>query len=98
GTRSNTTIPSLISKRLQDQDRSQHGAEDYILAIQATTILIAAVVTIFVAATEALAKVIVVVVTLYVIATVTVIGVAIGVIVFKVVTPVILPVCLSRAE
>lgn len=60
--------------------------------------MIAAVVAIFVATTEALAKVVVIVVPVYVITVIAVVGVLIGITVSVVGTPPILAVCLSGPE
>lgn len=76
----------------------QNGAQDGILAVRVATILIAAVMAIFIAATEALAEVVVVLVLVYVKAIIAVVRVLIGIRVLIAVAPTILPVCLSGAE
>jgi hypothetical protein len=53
-----------LAKNLQGEVCTQNGAQDDIFAIRVAAILIAVVVAIFIAATEALAEVIVVVVPL----------------------------------
>jgi hypothetical protein len=76
----------------------QNVIQDGIISISEATISIAAVVAIFIAATETLAEVEVIFASVYVIATIAVIRVPIGIRVLVVATPSVVPVCLSGAE
>ncbi len=95
-----TTFPSAyksLVKRLQVENLRHNRPQNGIVAAGVDTILIAALVAIFIAATEALAEVVVVILLVYVKAIIAVVRVLIGIRVFIVVAPTIRPVCLSGA-
>jgi hypothetical protein len=93
------TSPSQsLAKRLHVEDGPQNGAKDGVLATRITAISIAAVIAIFIAATEALAKVIVVFVLGYIKTIIAIVRVLIGIRALVVGSPVILPVGLSGEE
>jgi hypothetical protein len=87
-----------LSKRLEAEDLRHDGVKHAVRAVRVTTIFIAAVVAILVAATEALPEIVVVVVLGQIIATIAVVRVPISIGVLVVGTPPILPVCLTGAE
>ena len=89
---------SLLAKRLQVEDHRQHGAQDGVPSGRMHAISVAAVIAIFIAATEALAEVVAVVVPLYVEATISVVPILIGIRIQVIERPAILPVCLSSPE
>jgi len=92
-------IPSqCLVKRLQVEDLRQEGNKHAIRAVRIGAKLIAAVVAVVIAATEALAKVLVVRVPVDVIAVIAEVRVLIGIRVSVVGTPAILAVCLSGPE
>src|SRR5450759_2089585 len=89
---------SLLAKRLQVEDHRQHGAQDGVPSGRMHAISVAAVIAIFIAATEALAEVVAVVVPLYVEATISVVPILIGIRIPVIERPAIVPVCLSSPE
>ena len=79
--REGTSIPSRgasLSKRLETEDLCQQTIQDAISAIGVATILVAAAIPVFIAATEALTEIVAVVVLDYVVAAVTVVGVLVS--------------------
>lgn len=90
--------PQPLAKRLEVEDLRQNGAKDYVRAVGTATVLAAAVESIFIAATKALAKVVVVVALVHIITTIAVVRVLVGIRALIAGVPAILPVCLPRTE